>query len=254
MQKYIYIRVSTSAQSYESQELKLKEYMRNNGIDDKSCKIIAEKITSKTTFRQREVYKSILRDAQDGDILYTYRLDRLGRSMLDILELVDYAVKKGVKIITVDTGYPIENKTAMGRLYLGMLAAMAETERELRAERCQAGIDAARKELAEKGYRITRSGKVQTEWGGTSTPNYKLAAAKRTENAAQWRLTSAAYKYVQRQKLAGILTRGEAYAEMQKLAEDNPGVYVNRHGEPVKLSLFNTWWREVNAVSPVVED
>lgn len=71
-------------------------------------------------------------------------------------------------------------------------------------------------------------------------------------NAVQWRLTLPACIYTKR--LTGELTRMEPFAELQKLAEDNPGVYVNRHGDPVKLALFNLWWRESTAIAPIPED
>src|SRR5690625_6021642 len=69
-------------------------------------------------------------------------MDRLGRSLIDVLNTVNLLRDRGVKIQSVSDG--IDPETSSGRLMLGMLATLAEYERELITERVNAGIAAAR--------------------------------------------------------------------------------------------------------------
>lgn len=119
MARTIYIRVSTGKQTYDRQLLEMNRYFERMGMSMDDVKIISEKITSHTEFKERLIYP-ILKKAKEGDIIYVCQLDRLGRTMIDILELVTYAVNKGVILLTIDNGYQLENRTAMGKLYLGM--------------------------------------------------------------------------------------------------------------------------------------
>ncbi|WP_048855257.1 recombinase family protein, partial [Gluconobacter thailandicus] len=77
-----------------------------------------------------------------GDSLTVARLDRLGRDTVDVLELVRLLDKRDIRLRILNLG--IETGTSNGRLFLTILMAMAEFERELIRERTLAGIAAAR--------------------------------------------------------------------------------------------------------------
>ena len=195
----------------------------------------------------------MLKNAKEGDIVYVCQLDRLGRSMVDILELVDYAVKKGVILMTIDNGYQLENKTAMGKLYLGMVSAMAEAERELRAERCQAGVDSAMNDLKENGQRITRRGTIQTHWGnkkGTEetkrimTIASDAAAQKRIDDKIKWKEQSAAYKWTM-DRVAENMPRKEIVRLFNEQYKYNPD-FCTRSGKPLTEAILSGWVREAN--------
>lgn len=203
MARTAYIRVSTGKQTYDRQLHDFDKYFERMGMSWNGVEIVSEKITSHTTFKERKLYP-ILQKAKEGDIIYVCQLDRLGRTMVDILELVDYATNKGVILMTIDNGYQLENKTAMGKLYLGMVAAMAEAERELRSERCQAGIDSALGTIKKNGSRITKRGTIQTHWGNAKGCDMSAAneasAKARAESANKWFLNSSAVKYAIRKR------------------------------------------------------
>ena len=84
-----------------------------------------------------------LKALQPGNTLVVWKLDRLGRDMKHLVNLIDEMSHKkvGFKVIS---GAEIDTTTANGRLVFGIFAALAEFERELIRERTQAGLAAAR--------------------------------------------------------------------------------------------------------------
>lgn len=256
MARYIYIRVSTGKQTYDRQLHDFNKYFDRMGMSWEGVEIVSEKITSHTRFTERAIYPT-LKKASEGDIVYVCQLDRLGRTMVDILELVDYAVKKGVILLTIDNGYQLENKTAMGKLYLGMVSAMAEAERELRAERCQAGMDAALEEIKRNGYRITKRGTTQTRWGNAKgTKETKLimniareaSIASKMDAAITWREQSKGYNWV-RTQLAKGKTRVLILEEFNELHAADPENYSTREGKPLSKGVLSKWCREMNPLA-----
>lgn len=89
--------------------------------------------------------KQCFKALQPGNTLVVWKLDRLGRNMKDLVNLIDDLGHKkiGFKVLT-GAGAEIDTTTANGRLVFGIFAALAEFERELIRERTQAGLKAAR--------------------------------------------------------------------------------------------------------------
>lgn len=89
--------------------------------------------------------KTCLKALQPGNTLIVWKLDRLGRNMKHLVNLVDDLSHKqvGFKVLA-GAGAEIDTTTANGRLVFGIFAALAEFERELIRERTQAGLVAAR--------------------------------------------------------------------------------------------------------------
>ncbi len=70
---------------------------------------------------------------REGDTVVVWKLDRLGRNTLQILETVKLLTDRGVRLVSTTDG--IDSSTAAGRMVIGVLASMAEFERELIRER-----------------------------------------------------------------------------------------------------------------------
>ena len=245
-QQIAYIRVSTEKQNYDRQYHTFNEYFKSRGIDPSQIRFVNEKITSHTKFTERKIYQ-VLSSAQPGDIIYACQLDRFGRTVQDVLDLVDFAMKKGVELITLD-GHTLENKTPMGRMMLTMLAAYAEMERSLRAERCQAGHEAAREEIRRNGSRISRvSGRIQTKIGNPKgvdmSAAVQAAVAARAERVIQWRETSPAFQWV-KQKLIDGWSRRQVIEEFNKLHELQPDVFCTTKGKLLTRSTLCRWIQE----------
>lgn len=246
MKQTAYIRVSTEKQNYDRQMLEFREYFKRHGIDPDSVEYVCEKISSHTSYKEREIYKLINR-SNPGDIIYACQLDRFGRTVQDVLDLVDFAMKKGVELITTD-GHTIENKTPMGKMMLTMLAAFAEMERTLRAERCQSGTDSAIEEIKKNGYRIARStGKVQTRWGNNKgcdmSAAQKASALAKADKKMEWRETSPAYKWVMDKIKAGV-PRKDVIEEFNRLHELQPDVFCTPNGRPLSKGILSYWIKD----------
>jgi DNA invertase Pin-like site-specific DNA recombinase len=94
--------------------------------------------------------QKLLEHATSGDTIVVWRIDRLGRSLLDVLNTVSGLREQGIQVRSISDG--IDPATATGRLMLNMLATLAEYERELIVERVRAGVAVAQ----EAGTRFGR--------------------------------------------------------------------------------------------------
>lgn len=258
MALFAYIRVSSQKQSYDRQKLELDNYFNTHGISTHGIKYVQEKITSYTTFKERAIYP-ILKNGKPGDIVYVCQLDRLGRTVEDIIHLVKFADEKGIELQTAD-GFRVTYTTPQGKMMLTLLAMVAEMERELRAERCQSGTDAAIKELKENGFRISRvSGKVQTRWGNAkgcdmSAANAASCQAKQ-DAAILWREQSKAISFVRRKKAEGwSVTQiteelGSLYDENHSSDPNSKNPYGTPKGCKPCKGTVSKWIREIGVIS-----
>ncbi|WP_432709947.1 recombinase family protein [Pedobacter sp.] len=127
-----YARVSTSDQNLDLQSRALTEY---------GCATIyQEKISGKNT--DRPELKNLLKNLKKGDQVVVWKLDRLGRSLRDLVDLVALFNEKEVNFISLHDH--IDTTTATGRFTFNIFASLAEFEREIIRERTKAGLDAAR--------------------------------------------------------------------------------------------------------------
>jgi DNA invertase Pin-like site-specific DNA recombinase len=129
-----YIRVSTAEQNFDLQKDELAKFGCN--------KIFEDKISGSLSKADREGLRSAIEYARTGDVLVVWKLDRLGRSIKDLIEIINELNVKGVGFKTI-TG-DIDTTTASGKLIFHIFAALAEFERELIRERTNAGLKSAR--------------------------------------------------------------------------------------------------------------
>lgn len=132
--RYGYARVSTESQGNDPQILAL----RQEGISA----ITTEVVSGAVPARSRPELSALLCRLTPGDSLVVARLDRLGRDTVDVLELLRALDKQGIRVRILNVG--AETGTANGRMFLTILMAIAEFERELIRERTLAGLAAAR--------------------------------------------------------------------------------------------------------------
>ena len=242
-----YIRVSTQAQSYDRQEYTLKQHFTNHGMSLDDIDFVEEKITSHTSFKERAVF-TVLNNAQPGDKIYTCQVDRLGRTVEDIISLAKFADSKGVEIYALKEQQTITYTTYTGKMYLTLMAMVAEMERELRAERCQAGLEAAKEEIRRNGFRIARvSGKIQTRWGNEKGYDMSKAVAASsvvlTAKKVAWRENSPAFQWVV-SKIKEGWPRKTIIEEFNKLHEIQPEVFCSPRGSKLSPGLLSYWIRD----------
>lgn len=251
MALYAYIRVSSEKQSYNRQLYQLNEYFDRCGVDKDKVQFIEEKITSYTSFRQRAIYP-VLKSAKEGDMVYACQVDRFGRTVEDLIQLVDYADERGVELQSLKESMRVTRKTPIGKMILTMMATAAEMERDNFAERRQYGIKAAKEEIAKNGYRISRiSGRVQTKWGNAKGTEQtarimetarEAAAQKKQDDLIRWRETSIAFAWVRQQLMKGK-SRSTIIEEFNELHAKQPEVYCTREGMPLSKGVLSKWVR-----------
>lgn len=127
-----YARVSTKDQNLN---------LQIEALQKAGCKKIFEEKISGSTKNRPELDKMI-EQFRSGDELYVWRLDRLGRSLKHIIDLVLSLSEKGIIIKGLTDG--VDTSTINGRLFLNLMASLAEYERELIRERTKAGLQSAR--------------------------------------------------------------------------------------------------------------
>ena len=127
-----YARVSTRDQNLELQFDALTQAGRELIYQEKASGALAARV---------ELDKLLLQ-VRPGDTVYIYKLDRLGRSLKHLLDLVADLQRRGIGLISLTDA--INTSSAQGRLVLNLFASLAEFERELIRERTLAGLAAAR--------------------------------------------------------------------------------------------------------------
>ena len=131
-----YTRVSTASQDAQLQ----LDALVDSGVQKRD--VFSDVTSGSRTATERPGMKRLMDYVEPGDTVVVWRIDRLGRSLIDVLNTVNLLRDKGVKIRSLSDG--IDPETTSGRLMLGMLATLAEYERELITERVNAGIAAAK--------------------------------------------------------------------------------------------------------------
>ena len=102
---------------------------------------------------------AFLKAARQGDVIVVWRLDRLGRNLRHLVNLVQDLNDRDIGIRVLDgQGASIDTTTASGKLVFALFAALAEFERELIRERTLAGLASARAR-GRKGRRTPRPGR-----------------------------------------------------------------------------------------------
>jgi DNA invertase Pin-like site-specific DNA recombinase len=112
-------------------------------LEQAGCDTIYEEKVSGVADK-RPVRDEVLTQLQPGDTLTVWKLDRLGRSLVELLSIIEGLDARGVRFRCLTQ--PIDTSSAAGRLFLTLLAAFAEFERELMRERVLAGKDRMRAE------------------------------------------------------------------------------------------------------------
>ncbi|WP_456391182.1 recombinase family protein [Profundibacter sp.] len=128
-----YARVSTSEQNTSTQTERLK---------DAGALRVFEDVISGKKF-DRPGLASLIDFARPGDSLCVIRLDRLGRSLKELLETVEYLKSRGINLISLEE--KLDTSSAAGELVFHVFGAIAHFERRLISERTRDGIAAARK-------------------------------------------------------------------------------------------------------------
>ena len=126
-----YLRVSTAKQERARQDMQLDKL----GITfDKEY---IDKMTGKT--KERPQLNKMIVDVKDGDTVYCESISRLGRSLKDLIDIIEQLVQKGVRVIILKEG--IDTSSSTYKLLLAVFGGVAEMERETIQERVIQGVE-----------------------------------------------------------------------------------------------------------------
>jgi len=129
-----YVRVSTNDQNTA---------LQRDALERAGCEQIFEEKMS-GTIANRPILKRVLKQLEEGDTLVVWKLDRLGRSMRNLVLLVDELRTRNIHFRSLTDS--IDTSSPMGRFIFHIMGALAEMERELIVERTMAGLAAAREQ------------------------------------------------------------------------------------------------------------
>lgn len=133
-----YVRVSTDDQTTENQRKAISEryavgkWFADNGLSGAIPAL------------QRPAMAELLSYVREGDTVIVVSVDRLGRNTLDVMNTVESLKNKGVSIVSMREGFDLS--TSMGKAMFGILAVLAELERDNLKARQLAGLERARAE------------------------------------------------------------------------------------------------------------
>lgn len=156
-QRIVYYRVSSCAQSIESQRAELGGDFDREFVDQ--C------VSGAVLARERPGMAELLSYARTGDTLFVYSIDRLGRDAIDVQQTVRDLLDRGVAIHVHGLG-PIAGEA--GKIVLAVLAQVAELERNRIRERTEAGRKLARDSIQKFG--TTHRGKASMGRPFTTQP------------------------------------------------------------------------------------
>ena len=187
-----YCRVSTVEQDagFEAQERDLKAA----GVE----RLFSERTSA---VGPRRALEQALDFAREGDAIAVTKLDRLARSVADLVRIVERLTKKGVGLRILAMG--VDTATPTGKLVVNVLGAIGQFEREVMLERQKEGVQRAKREGKYKGRAPTARGK--------SADIVKLAAegVKREEIAKRLGVgVASVYRVLAERKAAMLTSRG----------------------------------------------
>ena len=136
MRVYGYIRISTGKQDTENQRFEILKYANENKLG--SVEFLEETISGRKSWKDRKV-GTLVQELQKGDILIITELSRLGRSMLEVMELLSILLRKGVELHVVKNKQVLKDDIH-SKVFAMAFSIAAEIERELISQRTKEAL------------------------------------------------------------------------------------------------------------------
>jgi len=154
MRVFGYGRVSTADQTASNQ---LQELQQQLGFEIEPHRWFAETISGGVPSTERKGFNKLLERLEAGDLLVVSKLDRIGRDVLDVISTIRRLADRGIKVKVLALG-DVDLTSTAGKAILGILATVAELEKDLIIERTKAGLARAKAE----GRQLGRKSKTST--------------------------------------------------------------------------------------------
>jgi len=136
-----YIRVSTVDQDTEKNEAAILKYANSRNFG--KVEIISENVSGMKSWKKRKL-NDVVESLTADDILIVPELSRLGRSVVNVLEVLNILKEKEVKVFSVKENFQLNGNDMQSKMMSTMLTLFAEIERDLISARTKEGLAAAR--------------------------------------------------------------------------------------------------------------
>jgi DNA invertase Pin-like site-specific DNA recombinase len=143
-----YLRVSTVDQDIEKNKSDILHFSNQRELG--TVQFIEEIATGKTPWRERRIAK-ILEDLQQGDIIIVVELSRLGRSMLECMEIIAMATRKGICLYSIKGDWKLD-ESIQSKIVALAFSMAAEIERDLISQRTKEALRFKK----EQGFKLGR--------------------------------------------------------------------------------------------------
>src|ERR1700760_4540957 len=155
---FAYCRVSTLGQAVENQVREIEAA----GFVVEKRRTVTETVFGSSAIEQRPGFMKLLDRLEHDDVLVVTKLDRLGRHSIDVQTTVGRLAEMGVRVHCLALG-GVDLTSPAGKMTMGVIAAVAQFERDLLIERTQAGLERARSEGTTLGRPATLTPSVRAE-------------------------------------------------------------------------------------------
>jgi DNA invertase Pin-like site-specific DNA recombinase len=150
MRTVAYVRISTGSQDLDGQRLAILNYAQRQGLTVDT--FVESRVSSRHTALRRGL-DIVIDQVHAGDLILVSELSRLGRSVGQIIQLVDRLLKEQVRLVAIKENIELNSaQDIRTKVMITMFGLFAEIERDLIAERTKEGLAAARA----KGRRLGR--------------------------------------------------------------------------------------------------
>jgi len=137
-----YLRVSTVDQDTEKNKADILKFSNNRKFGD-HVEFIEEKVSGLKSWKKRKL-KQVVDGLKAGDMLIVPELSRLGRSLVEVLEVLNELTKKDVAVYSVKENFQLNGADMQSKVMRTMLGLFAEIERDLISARTKEGLAAAK--------------------------------------------------------------------------------------------------------------
>jgi DNA invertase Pin-like site-specific DNA recombinase len=135
-QAWAYLRVSTDGQDNDNQKLEILRLAEERKLG--AIRFVEEICSGRKAWRDRRV-KEIMEQMKPGDSLLVSEISRLGRSMLEVMEILSQCADRGIHVYAAKGNWALDNSLP-SKIVASVLAMAAEIERELISQRTKAAL------------------------------------------------------------------------------------------------------------------
>ena len=175
-----YIRVSSNRQTCEHQHYEIEQYAKQNGI--KIDRWVEETISSRKPLNKRKLGQ-LLTELQPNDILIAAEISRLGRSLLEVMHILETCLNNNCQVWTLKEHYRLGNDI-QSKVMAFAFGLSAEIERNLISQRTKASLESIKatgKKIGRpfaaqsKKLKLSRNTKKIKRWLETGLTRYRIA-------------------------------------------------------------------------------